>query len=75
MPKEGLVSLTWGAASFSSSEPPSSAECRAGGASAQHWGPIQAGGAVAPGVRGPGAVAGGQQSLQGGGEGERVQGQ
>lgn len=75
MPSKGPVPLTWGAASFSASEPPSSAECRAGGASARHWGPTWAGGAAVPGARGPGAVAGEQQSLGGGGVEEREQGQ
>lgn len=75
MPSKNPVSLTWGAASFSASELPSSAECRAGGASARRWGPTQAGGAAAPGARGPGVVAGGQQSLGGGGGEEREQGQ
>lgn len=75
MPRKALVSLTWGAASFSASEPPSSAECRAGGASARRWGPTQVGDAAAPGARGPGAVVGGQQSLGGGGVEEREQGQ
>lgn len=67
--------LEWGAASFSSSEPPSSAECRAGGASERYWGPTRAGGVAVPGARGPGAGAGVQQSLGGGGEEEREQGQ
>lgn len=75
MPCKGPASLTWGAASFSASEPPSFAECRAGGASARRWGPIQAGGAAAPGAREPDAVAGGQQSLGGGGGEEVEQGQ
>lgn len=70
-----IVSLTWGAASFFASEPPSFAECHAGEASAQHWGPTQAGGAAVPGAQEPDAVAGGQQGQGGDGVEEREQGQ
>lgn len=61
-----------GAASFCVSEPPSSAVCRADGASGQGLGPERAGAAV-PGAQGEDAETEGHWNLVDGGQAWRVE--